>query len=644
MRWQAFVTTVCVVALVALLTACNTETTPPTDGDASDGDLVDGDSDGDGDELCLCASDSDCDDGMTCDGAPCGTCAATEPDGDLDDEIDPETDGDADGDVDDGYTELVPSWPACDTGEYSARYLIAGPKEAAYDATLAQKADRYDRQFHIFAAYPYSGTTDASVLVADTEDRDLITAFLTESDSWDFESYSGGKTPEDVIDGWFKTAGLYAGMGIVADALKYQTLRDQGAPCADVDRARETLKKSLDFLHVAFTVGGTPGVVARGLVRRDVPGFAASVETLPLKDENGDPLPATKNNGEWREDVSGEYPGWVWEDSCSRDMLLGWAAAIGVGMEVIRYDESFDETLKDRIRSDAKGVLDGLRTVRESGYDLELIDADGRTTLHGYLNERAIESQIYSDNFENGFYSLMALGIVSAFAYASDDPSAWDYLYNELIEARELPRIALEHPTYINMGASSNFSNYSMAFSSAWLAMRYIGHAEARRQIIEATNVGLYDTPGETYQPVGAKMSLYDFTVAYGDTNASIFALPQAAPRPQPVADGLETLNAYVTPPYWDLAVVNCDEDELASGQCELLNGDQVEVYDEGGRKGSTVCDVPVPKEIRRPSNYEWRSNPYEPNGGGDGSNLLSGVDFRIAYWIGRSIRMPAED
>ena len=45
---------------------------------------------------------------------------------------------------------------------------------------------------------------------------------------------------------------------------------------------------------------------------------------------------------------------------------------------------------------------------------------------------------------------------------------------------------------------------------------------------------------------------------------------------------------------------------------------------------------------IRPPSNYFWRSNPYEVNsGGGGGSLLLPGVDFRLAYWMGRWAERP---
>ncbi len=559
------------------------------------------------------------------------------PDGDQDNS---DVDGDSESDGD--FEEPPFDPPACGTALYTNHHLIPGPTEAGYNAELALKATRYERQFHLFNAYPMATDASASVSIDSTDTRDLITRFLQEDDSWDFEAYAG-KNQLEVIESWSKVAGLYGGMGIVADALRYGTLRDQGAACEDVDRARDFLLASLDALHMAHTIGGVPGVVVRGFIRKDLPGEGQSTvqSVVPLFDDQGNPLPEVKNNGTWREDNSGLYPDYLFEDSCSRDMMLGWAAASAVCMEVIRRDPTFSEDLKTRLKEDARIVGESLRTVRESDHDLELPDADGRITYHGYLNEECVERELYLDGFKNGFYSLMALGIVSAYAYASDDPGAWQYLNDELIDARSLPDIAKDNMIYINMGLESNWSNYNMAFISGWLAMRYVRHAEARDKIREAIDVQLYDTPDAVQQPVGAKMSLFDFIFAAAKMDESSYWSPSVQPDAQAVADGIETLKEFDTPPYWDYEVIQCDEAELESGQCELEDGTEVTVYDEGGRKGSTVCDQPIPKRMRRPSNFEWRSNPYNPNGGGNGSNLLSGVDFRCAYWIGRWTQIP---
>jgi hypothetical protein len=543
--------------------------------------------------------------------------------------------------VEEQPAEQGAKYPECGSGIYNGKYLIAGPGETAYDADLAHKALQYERQFHLFNAGPMAVDASASVSSDDPGKRRMIEAFLRENDSWDFLAFSGGTEPVDVIDGWSKVAGLYGGMGICADAMRYAVLRDQGADCDEIAIARQHLIAGLEAAHMAFTIGGEPGVVARGFIRKDLPGDAEHTETVPLFDGDGNALPEVKDNGTWREDNSGLYPEYIWEDSCSRDMMLGWAAAVAIGLEVIRDDPSFEEALKIKLALDAAGVVEQLRVVRDSGYDLEFPDADGRITYHGYLNENSIERNLYQSGVENGFYALMTLGIVSAYAYASQDPEAYSYLYDELIAERELPRIARDSMLYINMDYASNFSNYSMAFSSAYLALRYIDDEQAREMLRDTTRYELYDTPGQLLQPAGAGMSLYDFITIYADLDGSAFAGPQGDVDKSALEDGIETLHGFVEPPYWIYRVDQCDEAELESGACVFEDGTETTVYHEGGRKGSTVCDDAIPKDIRRPSNYEWRSNPYEPNGGGEGDSLLSGVDFRIAYWTGRWTKLP---
>ena len=88
---------------------------------------------------------------------------------------------------------------------------------------------------------------------------------------------------------------------------------------------------------------------------------------------------------------------------------------------------------------------------------------------------------------------------------------------------------------------------------------------------------------------------------------------------------------------------MNCDDAEVRSQQCTLDDGSVVGVLGDVGRNDDLVADRPIPMRVRPLSNYFWRSNPYQPNdsatAGGD--VLLSTVDFRVAYWLGRWLRAP---
>jgi len=298
----------------------------------------------------------------------------------------------------------------------------------------------------------------------------------------------------DVVSAWRKVAGAYAGVGIAADAFRYGALRDEGADCDEVEQARVHVRRSLEALHLAVAITGEQGVIARSFARRDLPGTGPGIETTPLFDADGLPLPTEKDNGTWREDHSGGlYPDVVWEDSCSRDQYVGWVVGFAALWEVIGADPTFPDDVKERLQRDAAVLARALMQVGGQGYDLEIHDADGRVTYHGYLHEEAIE-RTYLTGFENGFHALMALGIVAGLAYVAEQPDIDAYLQDRLILA----------------GSGHN--------------------------------------------------------------------------------------------------------DEL-------------------------VAEDPLPMRIRPGSNYHWRSNPYRVNGGGDGSRLLSGVDFRIAYWMARWMR-----
>jgi hypothetical protein len=319
-------------------------------------------------------------------------------------------------------------------------------------------------------------------------------------------------------------------------------------------------------------------------------------------------------------------------------MLIGWMVALGAVWEVVEDDDSIPDEYKETMRDDARGLVDNLRTVRESGYDLELMDADGRTTYHGYLNENNV-NRIYSDGVRNGFYTIMALGIIGVLAEVVDDPEIDGYLYDKLIEHREFAIIAKEQSLEINLDEGTNFSNYNMAFDGAWLALRFIQGDKVRADIREALEVQLYNTPGKNFQPIEQKQSFFDLVYASGMCDSSANSPCQLEPDQAVIDRALETLLEFPKPPFWEFERVNCDETEIQTGDCTADDGTHLDVLGYVGRNGDLIAAQPIPMRIRGPSNYYWRSNPYKPNGGSDGAAMYVGPDFRLAYWMGRWIR-----
>ncbi len=316
-------------------------------------------------------------------------------------------------------------------------------------------------------------------------------------------------------------------------------------------------------------------------------------------------------------------------------MMLGWALAAAMVKEVISDDPSFPADMKKRLKEDTMAVGEELRKKGESGYDLEFPDADGRITFHGYINENNVDGT-YIPGLNNRFYATMALGIVSAYAYASEDKAAFDYLSKVLIRKRELHRIASEEMKFINMGLVSNFSNYNMVMISAFLALRYVPDKVVRDEIAKAVEVQIYNVPGSERQPVEMKQTLFDVIYAYSKTGGSIYSEPDGFYQKDAIERGLETLIEFPDAPFYDLYIENCDENEISSGICKLIDGTVVTVLGYKGRNDTLITREPIPMRVRPPSNFYWRSNPYSPNGGGDGSRIMSGVDLRFAYYLGR--------
>jgi hypothetical protein len=320
-------------------------------------------------------------------------------------------------------------------------------------------------------------------------------------------------------------------------------------------------------------------------------------------------------------------------------MLVGWAMAYAASWEVIREDETIDPTLKARIQENARDTGRALMKVGADGYDLEIPDADGRLTFHAYMHESAID-RIYIEGARNGFNAVMSLGIVGALAYTSEDPEISAYLNEELIAKRDLPGIAADDLLFVNIGVGSNFSNYNMAFTGMFLAQRYVANEDALTKLRISLRHELYEKDGaEERQPVDMGQSFFDYIYAAGDA-ASHASHPAEDPLDEDaIARGTQTLLDYPPAPYFDRVVENCDEMEIASGECTLRDGTQVRVLGEVGWNGTLVVDKVVPMAVRPPSNYHWRSPPYKPNGGGGGGHINPAVDFRIAYWLGRWVR-----
>ncbi len=387
--------------------------------------------------------------------------------------------------------------------------------------------------------------------------------------------------------------------------------------------------------------------------------------------------------------ASGDFPDWLWMDNASKDQLTGWVYAMGAVYDVVRDDPAFDAARVQRLSDDAATM--GARLMRVSpplGLDMTIVDGDGcATTFHDLHadefeglpiatvtaiilglggNRIPAETRAKLAAYKNGFNALLGLATMRTLCHVSRDADVCDFYYDELVDGRDWPGVLVQDPiptadippdvqdflassglvlppTLSELGSlpgvdfaeQTNYSNVNMAFIGFYGLLRYEPDPALRALYRQSLVEALWDTGASPRQPRVLAQSFFDFLFAglSGDATAL-----------EPLAGASRTLAEFPAPPYWNDRVENCDADELSALSCIAVDGETpIAISPEAGRNGAIVAVDVLPKRLRPPSNYEWRSNPYVPNGGG-GDRLNPGGDFRGAYWLGRFLERGAEN
>ena len=532
----------------------------------------------------------------------------------------------------------------------------AGPESLvpapADDPVLGQLAAQYDRQFFTFNARPFGISLDGFYR---EEYRDLIAGFFLQDQP--FEVYAS-MHPFEVLSGYGEHGdlGMFGGVAAVGDALRYVVLRDGGAPADEVDQAREAVVRAIGAMHMMQALTGQPGIVARGVMRLTpeeagappVPGCCPT--TMPLLDAGGNPQPVPKA-ATWRDDLSpgGMYPDWIWLDDTSKDQVDGYAAALGAIWDAVAADPAVPDEARQLLVDDARALAHRLMTavpievdiLGTVWVDMVLMDADGRLARWYGLNPRVLDETtpiIVPETFgtQNGFNALLGLSVVKVCHHITGDEDIAAFYYDELVGRRGwIDKVGADMGGAGNMytGTSTNYSNVNMAFTAIYSLLRYEGDATVRDRYRGILEGELY-RPGLPRQAGGLAQSWFDLIFA---------GLRAGGTDETAVTDAVRTLSQFPEPPYFNDEVVNCDEAELAAGTCLAIDGVTVITIASGtGHGGGAVAQDPLPKRIRPPSDFEWRSDPHDFNGGG-GALLDPGGDFRAAYWLGRFLQRSAD-
>lgn len=123
-----------------------------------------------------------------------------------------------------------------------AQALFPALGEPWHDPALAAIADRYELQFRAINSVPFGISLDA--YIPDDTDRALVTSFLGQSATTDFDLYAASvespRTLRDIVNPWgeFSDIGMFGGSGAAADAIRYLALKAEGASASMLASAR----------------------------------------------------------------------------------------------------------------------------------------------------------------------------------------------------------------------------------------------------------------------------------------------------------------------------------------------------------------------------------------------------------------------
>ncbi|HOA12608.1 MAG TPA: hypothetical protein PLB35_04155 [Myxococcota bacterium] len=525
------------------------------------------------------------------------------------------------------------------------------PKESYPD--LHQEMARHDRAYYRFLALPQGWSLEANLTSPDN--LALINQFLDQSESEDVKAVTG-KHPYEMFSNYeeYGDLGMFGGVAVAATAFKYMTLKRENAPADELAEARRDLVRAIETQHVFWQITGTPGVVARGVQRLvDEDPEAPPIPRLnrnivDLADGDGNPLPAPKNNGTWRADNSkGTLPPdtWIWEDSCSKDQMIGQIFAMVLLYDAAVGDPDIDQALVTRMQQDALATAAMLMETRDIStmegpigfgmYDLIIMDADGRPTMFHDFNPYSME-KIYVEAGSPGynlFNLIMALGVMKGLYHVTGSTEIETYIYQELMGNRnylEMTTPPLENEEildYILVELKTNFSNVNMIATAIWLALYTESDPVVNGFLQKFMTERWWDKPGRTRTAKLSKQPFYNM-VWMGLTDAGV----DRAMADQTAA----LLTAYKLGPYMNDAVINCDEAEIEAKQCLAVDGTTTLILEGGtNRTDSPVATEALDPSIRPPSNFDARSDPFEANGGG-GPRMNPGGDLLAAYWMGR--------
>ncbi len=309
-----------------------------------------------------------------------------------------------------------------------------------------------------------------------------------------------------------------------------------------------------------------------------VPGFYA--RSFKSKDE---PPPG---GGEWHPTPDGQ---WIWKGDTSSDESVGQYYAYAIYFDLVA-----DKAEKEQIRQVVSRMTDYLIQ-----HDYDLLDLDGKPTRWGQWSERYYETE--EGRYESALRSLELLSFLKTTHHITGD-SKYDAAYRDRIQRGYAEKMR-SYRRWTG-GGEINFSDDELASLSYDPLLRYENNSKLRATYLDGLRF--------TWSQIRSDMNpLWNYISLASGAGRMAQAIREESQR--------------------TLERIPMDMIEWQARNSHRIDVQFRPNEDRFRRRELMEALAPDERAVAK-----WNSNPYIPDGGGDGHGEDDGAYFLLPYWMGR--------
>lgn len=300
----------------------------------------------------------------------------------------------------------------------------------------------------------------------------------------------------------------------------------------------------------------------------------------------GDLPPSFRSgHGEWHRG-QGPFSGYHWRGDVSNDQYAG--VMFGYG---ICYDLIAEREVRGKIVRDVRALMDHI-----VDHSMAIVDVDGEVTTHGDMSPHSWED----------LDALLALSFLKT-AFHITGSLKFQGKYRELIERQGFHRRATKaRDKWWEYLLGVNHSDNHLAFLGYYNLLRL----EKSSELLHEYRKGL-ERSWKVVRNEGNSFFNFVYIYLVGDHTAELL-------------EAVETLRLFP------------EEKRVV----EVRNSQRKDIRKAwfSDRHGNLQAIRPLPVYQRPANGFEWKANPYRMDGnpGARGKAEYGGVDYLLAYWLGR--------